>query len=397
MKGTQKKLKRGHKEIGEERRLGERITPLHLTLFLSRHSKVKTESFFFFFLTCLEHTSNFIIKWVQFSSVAQLCPTLCDPMDCRTPGLRNHHQIPEFAQTQVHRDSDAIQTYHPLSSLSPAFNLSQHQGLFIWVSSPHQVAQVLELQLQHQSFQWIFRTDFLRMDWLDLLAVHGTLRSLLQHHSSKASILWHSAFFIVQPSHPYMTTGKTIALTRQTFVGKVMSLFFNMLSRLVIAFLPRSKCLLISWLQSPSEVILEPQNIKSVTVSIVSPSICHEVMGPDAMMFAFWMLSFKPDFLLSSFTFIKILFSSSLLSAIRVVASAYMRLLIFLPAILIPACASFSPAFFMMYSAYKLNKQGDNIQPWHTPFPIWNQSIVPCPVLTVASWHAYRLLRRQVR
>ena len=116
-----------------------------------------------------------------------------------------------------------------------------------------------------------------RMDWLDLLAVEGTLKSLLQHHSSKASILWHSAFFIVQLSHPYMTTGKTIAFTRRTFVGKVMSLLFNMLSRLVITFFPRSKCLLISWLQSPSAVILEPRKIKSATVSTVSPSICHEV------------------------------------------------------------------------------------------------------------------------
>ena len=120
-----------------------------------------------------------------------------------------------------------------------------------------------------------------RIDWLDLLVVQGTLKSLLQHHSSKASILQCSAFFIIQLSHPYMTTGKTIALTRRTFVGKVMSLLFNMLSRLVIAFLPRSKRLLISWLQSPCAVILEPKKIKSVTVSIVSPSICHGVMRPD--------------------------------------------------------------------------------------------------------------------
>ena len=122
-----------------------------------------------------------------------------------------------------------------------------------------------------------------RMDWLDLLALQGTLKSLLQHHSSKASILGHSAFFIVQLSHSYMTTGKMIALTRWTFVGKVMSLLFNMLSRLVITFLPRSKPLLISWLQSPSTVILEPKKIKSDTVSTVSPSISHKVMGPDAM------------------------------------------------------------------------------------------------------------------
>ena len=138
------------------------------------------------------------------------------------------------------------------------------------------------------------------MDWLDLLAVQGTLKSLLQHHNSKASILQHSAFLMVQLSHPYMTTGKTIALTRWIFVGKVMSLLFNMLSRFIIAFLPRSKHLLISWLQSPSPVIWEPKKIKSVTVSIFSPSICHEVMGPDATIFVFWMLSFKPAFSLST-------------------------------------------------------------------------------------------------
>ena len=171
-----------------------------------------------------------------------------------------------------------------LSSPSPpAFNLSQHQGLFKWVSSSHQVAKVLEFQLQHQFYQWTPRTD--------LLAVQGTLKSLFQHHNSKASILRHSAFFIVQLSHPYMTTGKTIALTRQTFVGKLISLLFNMLSRLVTTFLPRSKHLLISWLQSPSAVILEPRKIKSDTVSTVAPSICHEVMGPDAMILVFWMFS----------------------------------------------------------------------------------------------------------
>ena len=174
-----------------------------------------------------------------------------------------------------------------------------------------------------------------------------------------------------------------------------MSLLFNLLSRVVITFLPRSKCLVISWLQSPSAVNLEPKNIKSATVSIVSPSICYEVMGPDAMILVFWMLSFKPTFSLTSF--IKRLFSSSSLYAISVVLSAYLRLLIFLLATLIPACASSSPSFLMMYSSYQLNKQDDNIQPWWTHFPIWNQSVVPCPVLTVASWPAYRFLRRQVR
>ena len=137
--------------------------------------------------------------------------------------------------------------------------------------------------------------------------------------------------------------------------------------------------------------------IKFLTVSTVSPSICHALMEPDAMILVFWMLSFKPTFSLSIYTFIKRLFSFSSLSAISVVLFANLRLSIFLPAILIPGCASSSQAFRVMYSAYKLNKQGDNIQPWHTPFLIWNQSIVSCPVLTVASWPACRYLRRQVR
>ena len=156
---------------------------------------------------------------------------------------------------------------------------------------------------------------------------------------------------MVQLSHPYTTAGKTITLTRRTFVGKVMSLLFSMLSSLVIAFLPRSKHLAVSWLQSPSAEIFEPKKIKYVTVSIVSPSICHEGMGPDTMIFIFE-CCFKSAFSLSSFTFIKSLFNSSSLSAIRVVSSAYLRLLIFLLAILIPACASFSSAFCMWCSAY---------------------------------------------
>ena len=155
-----------------------------------------------------------------------------------------------------------------------------------------------------------------RMDWFDLLTVQGTLKSLLKHHNTKTSLLLCSAFFIVQLSHPYMAIGKTIALTRWSFVGKVISLLFNMLSRLVRTFLPRSKHILISWLQSPSAVILELQKIKSATVSTVYPPICHEMREPDAMIFVFWLLSFKPTFSLSSFTFIKRLFSSSSLSAI---------------------------------------------------------------------------------
>ena len=142
----------------------------------------------------------------------------------------------------------------------------------------------MEFQLQHEYFNEHPGLIPFRMDWLDLLAVQGTLKSLLQHHNSKASILLHSAFFIVQLSHPYMTTGKTIALTRQTFVDKLMSLLFNMLSRLVITFLPRSNRLLISWLQSPSAAILEPKKIKSATVS---PPICHEVMALGAMVLVF--------------------------------------------------------------------------------------------------------------
>ena len=193
-----------------------------------------------------------------------------------------------------------------------------------------------------------------------------------------------------------MTTGKVIALTRWTFFHKVTSLLFNMLSRLVTAFLP-SKHLLISWLQSPSAVILEPNKLKSATVSTVSSSICHEVMGLDAVIVVFWMLHFQPTVSLSSFTFIKELFSSSWLSPIRVVSSAYLRLLLFLLAILNPACPSSRPAFLMMYSAYKINNHDDNIQPLCNPFPIWNQSVVPCSVLTVASWPVYWFLRRQAR
>ena len=187
-----------------------------------------------------------IFSSVQFSSIAQSCRTLCDPMDCSTPGLPIHHQLPEFPQTHVHWVGDAIQPSHPLSSpLPPAFNLSQNQGLFQRVSSFHQVAKVLEFQLQYQSFHEYSGLISFKMGWLDLIVVQGTLESFLQHHNSKASILWHSAFFIVQISHPYMTTGKAIALIRWTFVGKLMPLLFNMLSRLVITFLPRSLLFLL--------------------------------------------------------------------------------------------------------------------------------------------------------
>ena len=182
-------------------------------------------------------------------------------MNHSTPGLPVHHQLPESTQTHVHR-VDAIQPSHPLSSSSPALNLSQHQGLFQCVSSLHQLAKGLELQ--HQSNEWIFTMNIhswfpFRIDQFDLLVIQGTLESLLQHRSLKVLILQHSAFFMTQLSHPHMTTRKTIASAIQTFVGKVMFLLFNMLSRLVIAFLPRCKHLLISWLQSLSAVILEPR------------------------------------------------------------------------------------------------------------------------------------------
>ena len=197
----------------------------------------------------------------QFSSVTQLCLTPWDPMNRSTPGFPVHHQLPESTQTHAHRVNDAIQPSHPLlsSPSPPALNLSQHQGLFQWVSSSHQVAKVLEFQLQHQSFQWTPRTDLLWMDWLDLLSVQGTLKSLLQHHSSKPSILWFSDFFMLQLLHLYLTTGKNIILTIWSFVGKVMSLLFNVLSRLVLFLLPMSMCLLISCLQAPYAVILSPR------------------------------------------------------------------------------------------------------------------------------------------
>ena len=196
----------------------------------------------------------------QFSSVQSLSHIwLCNPMDCSTPGFPVHRHLPEFAQTHVHWVGDAIRPSHPLSSPSPpAFNLAQDQGLFQWADSSHQVVKVLEFPLQLSPSNEYSGLISFRMDWFDFLAVQGTLKSLLQHHSSKASVLWRSALFIVQLSYPYMTTGKTIALTRQTFVRKVTSLLFNTLSRFVIAFLPRSKRILISWLQSPSAVILEP-------------------------------------------------------------------------------------------------------------------------------------------
>ena len=345
------------------------------------------------------HSSKASIFWCSVQSLSRV-QLFVTPWTLGQQAFPVHHQLLEFTQTHVHWVGDAIQPSHPpLPPSPPAPNLSQHQGLFQWVNSLHEVAKVLEFQLQHQSFQWTPRTDLFRMDWLDLLAVQGTLKSLLQHHSSKASILQCSALYssTLRSIHDYWKNPSLDYWKKNwTFVGKVMSLLLNLLFRLVVAFLPSTKRLLISWLQSPSAVILEPRKIKSATVSTVSPSICHEVMGLDAKILVFWMLSFKPTFSLS-FTFIKRLFSSFSLSAIWVVSSVYLRLLIFLPAILIPVCASSSLAFHIMSSAYKLNKHSDNIQPWLTPCLIWNQSVFPCPFLTVTSWPAYRILKSQVR
>ena len=197
---------------------------------------------------------------VQFSSVTQSCPTFCDPTDCDTPGLPVHHQFLELAQTHVHQVGDATQPSHPLSSLStlPSILLmirifSNESALCIRWPKYWSFSFIISLSNEYSGL-----ISF-RMNWLDLLAVQGTLRSLLQHHSSEASILWCSAFLKVQLSHSYMITGKNHNLTGWTFIYKGMSLLFNMLSRWVIAFLPRSRHLLISWLQSPSVVILKPQ------------------------------------------------------------------------------------------------------------------------------------------
>ena len=197
---------------------------------------------------------------VEFSG--SLVSNILWPHRLKQPGFPVHHQLLELAQTHDHQVGNPIQPSHPLSSPSPpAFNLSQHQGLFQWVSFSHSVAKKMEFQLQQQSFQWILRTPFL-WDWLVWSPCSPwNYQSSSSTPQFKISILQRSGFFIVQLSHPYMTSGKTIALIRQTFVSKVMSLLFNMLSRMVITFLPRRKHLLISWLQLPSAVILEsPQN-----------------------------------------------------------------------------------------------------------------------------------------
>ena len=225
---------------------------------------------------------------IQFSSVQSLnrVQLFVTPWTAARPGFPVHHQLLEIAQTHVHWVGDVIQPsilccpLHPLPSIFPGIRVFPNQSV-LHIRRPKYWSFSFSIHPSNECSGLIY----FRIDWFDLLAGQGTLKCLLKHHSSKASILLCSVFFIVQLSHPYMTTGKTIALTRWTFVGKVMSLLFNMLSRLVIAFLPRSKHILISWLQSPSAVILEPPKIKSATVSTVSPSICHEMMGLDDLSF----------------------------------------------------------------------------------------------------------------
>ena len=226
--------------------------------------------------------------------------------------------------------------------------------------------------------------DWFPLGWTDWISLQskGLSRVFSNTTVQKHQFFGTQLFF----NHPTLTSihnyWKNHSLDYMDLVGKVISLVFNMLSSLVITFLPRSKHLLISWLQLPSTVILEPRKIKYVVVSIFSPSIFHELMGPNAMSLVFWMLSFKPAFSFPSFILIKIAFRSSSLSAIKMESSAYLRLLMFLPAVLISACNSSRLSFHMMYSAYKFNKQGDNIQTCHTPFSILNQSVVPCLLLT---------------
>ena len=217
--------------------------------------------------------TKLITSFLCCCSVVKSCPTLWDPMDCGTPSFPVLHYLPELAQTHVHWVGDDTQSSHPLLPHSPpALNLIQCQGLFQWVESSHERTKNWSFSFSISPSNEYSGLISFRMDWFDLLDVQGTLKNFLQHHNSKVSILQHSAFFLVQISHLYMTTEKAIALTLQTFFSKMMSLLFNMLSSLVIAFLPRSKCILISWLQSPSAVVLELKKIKSVTVSTISSS-----------------------------------------------------------------------------------------------------------------------------
>ena len=230
-------------------------------------------------------------------SVTKSCLTYCDPTDCSKPAFPAFPDLLEFPQTHVPCVDDASQPSHPLLPPSPlALNLCQLQifsnDMTFHIRWPKYWSFSYSISPSNEYSGLIS----FGIDWFDLPAIQGTLKGLFQCHNLKASIIQHSVFFMTQLSHPYMTTGKTIVLTKRTFVGKVMSLLFNMLSRFVIAFLSKSKHPLILWLQSPSPVILESKKIKSVTVSTFSPSICHEVMGPNAMILVWWMLRISQPF-----------------------------------------------------------------------------------------------------
>ena len=311
---------------------------------------------------------------------------------------------------------DAIQPSHPqLPTSPPAFNFSHHQGIFQWVSSLASggqniaasiLASVLPMNIQGWFSLGLTVLISLQFKGFSRVCVCVCLCVCVcvcvcfsQHYSVKASIIWCSVFFMVKLSHLYKTTGKSITLTIQTFVSKVLSLIFNTLPRFVTAFFPGSKHLLIFLTEVTILSDFEPKKIKSVIISIVPPSICNEMMWPDAMILVFWMLMFKPTFSLSFLSH----------------SSRYSLLLLhFLP--LESCCLHFNiseivnissgnfdsslwfiqPGISHDYSSYKLNKQGDNIQPWSIPFPIWNHSFVPCPFIMAASWHACRFLRGQV-
>ena len=249
-------------------------------------------------------------------SVTESRLTLCNPMDCNTPGflvLRHSWSLLKFMSIESAMLSNHLICCCPLlllPSIFPSIKVFSNES-DLCIRWPKYWSFSFNISPSSKYSGWF---PLGLTGWISLQS--RRLKSLLQHHSSKASILWHSSFFMLQLSHPYMTTGKTIPFTTGTFVGKVIPLLFNMLSIFVIAFLPRSKRLLISWLQSPSIVILEPKEIKSIATSTFSPSIFHEAVEPDAMILVFWLLSFKPAFSLFSFTLIRKLFSFSSLSVI---------------------------------------------------------------------------------
>ena len=320
-------------------------------------------------------------------SVTQSFLTLCDPMDCSKPGLRVPHHLLKFAQVHVRcirvPSINLILwcSFLLLPSILPSIrDFSNELAVIRWPKY-----RSFSFISASNEYSWLIS---LKVDWFDLLVVQGTFRSFLFYHSSKASILWHSAF-TVQLSQLYVTTGKATAFSVWTFVSTGMPLLFNTLSRFVTAVLPKRNHLLISWLQSQSAVILEPKRRKSVTTSTFSPSICYEVMRPDAVILVFLIFSFKLTLSLSSFTLTKRLLSSFSLSAIRVVPSVSLRLLMFL----LPTDSSLEliqPGTAHV-SSTRLNKQGKRTEPCPTPFSILNQSVIPYRVHQILPIQAFPL------